>query len=129
MIRAFLQLSDRFRRQHDFTLALPALVYFIKQDQESLLSRSRSANMMAIDPEYPDPKEPKWKEFRLAFNELAVRHGGIPHINKTRDGASSHFAQTEDQESIRQFLAIRQQLDPKGLFLNDYFKTMFANYL
>ncbi|KID83758.1 FAD-linked oxidoreductase [Metarhizium guizhouense ARSEF 977] len=129
MIRAFLQLSDRFRRQHDFILPLPALVYFIKQDRESLLSRSRSANMMAIDPEYPDPKEPKWKEFRLAFNEVAVRHGGIPHINKTRDGAISHFAQTEDQESIRQFLAIRQQLDPKGLFLNDYFKTMFANYL
>ncbi|EHK22912.1 uncharacterized protein TRIVIDRAFT_60270 [Trichoderma virens Gv29-8] len=129
MARAFLQLSRQFRRQRDFTLPLPALIYFIKQDQESLLSRSRSANMMAIDPLYPDPKEPRWKEFRLAFNEVAVRHGGIPHINKTRDGAIGHFAQTEDQDSIRQFLAIRQQLDPKGLFLNDYFKTMFAKYI
>lgn len=30
MVRAFLQLSDRFRQQHDFILPLPALVYFIK---------------------------------------------------------------------------------------------------
>ncbi|KAJ6111295.1 hypothetical protein N7486_003530 [Penicillium sp. IBT 16267x] len=32
MVRAFLQLSDRFRQQHDFILPLPALVYFIKKD-------------------------------------------------------------------------------------------------
>ncbi|RFU73804.1 fad-binding domain-containing [Trichoderma arundinaceum] len=129
MMRAFLQLTGQFRRQRDFILPLPTLVYFIKQDQESLLSRSRSANMMTIDPVYPNPKEPMWKEFRLAFNKLAVRHGGIPHINKTRAGAISHFAQTGDQESIRQFLAIRQQLDQKNLFLNDHFETMFARYL
>jgi FAD/FMN-containing dehydrogenase len=129
MVRAFLQLSDRFRQQHDFILPLPALVYFVKQDQSSLLSRSRSANMMAVDPAYPNPKDPKWREFRLAFNEVALRHGGIPHINKTRDGAISNFAQVHDPESIRQFLQIREELDPKGLFLNDFFTTMFANYL
>ncbi|OJZ79923.1 hypothetical protein ASPFODRAFT_54340 [Aspergillus luchuensis CBS 106.47] len=129
MVRAFLQLSDRFRQQHDFILPLPALVYFIKQDQASLLSRSRSANMMAVDSEYPNPNDPKWREFRLAFNEVAMRHGGIPHINKTRDGAISNFAQAHDPESIRQFLQIRKELDPKGLFLNDFFTTMFANYL
>lgn len=107
IVRAFLQLSDRFRQQHDFILPLPALVYFIKQDRESLLSRSRSANMMAVDPVYPDPNDPTWREFRLAFNEVAMHHGGIPHINKTRDGAIGNFAQAHDPESIRQFLRIR----------------------
>lgn len=129
MVRAFLQLGDRFRRQHDFILPLPALIYFIKQDKESLLSRSQSANMMAVDPVYPDPKDPMWREFRLAFNEVAMRHGGIPHINKTRDGAISHFALTTNPDNIRQFLQIREQLDPKGLFLNDFFTAMFADYL
>ncbi|KAL7951077.1 hypothetical protein V8C42DRAFT_359758 [Trichoderma barbatum] len=129
MVRAFLQLGDRFRRQHDFILPLPALVYFVKQDKASLLSRSQSADMMAVDPVYPDPKDPKWKEFRLAFNEVAMRHGGIPHINKTHDGAISHFALAHNPQSIRQFLQVRQQLDPNGLFLNDFFTTVFAKYL
>ncbi|KAJ6111296.1 hypothetical protein N7486_003531 [Penicillium sp. IBT 16267x] len=85
--------------------------------------------MMAVAPEYPNPKDPKWREFRLAFNKVTVRHGGIPHINKTRDGAISNFVQVHDPASIREFLHVREQLDLKGLFLNDFFTTMFANYL
>ncbi|PNP74449.1 hypothetical protein FNYG_12212 [Fusarium nygamai] len=100
-----------------------------EMDQASLLSRSRSANMMAIDPLFPDPKDPMWKEFRLAFNKIAMTHGGIPHINKTRDGAVNHFAQAHDPDSIRQFLQIRQHLDPNNLFLNNFFRAMFAGYL
>jgi hypothetical protein len=129
MVRAFLQLSDSFRREHDFALPLPALIYFIKQDESSRLSRSRGANMMAVDPTYQDPKDPKWKAFRLAFNEIAIQKGGIPHINKTRDGAISHFAKTQDPEITRLYLQKRKELDPKDLFLNDFFRTMFAEYL
>ena len=92
MVRAFLQLSDRFRQQHGFIFSLPALIYFIKQDQASLLSRSRSSNMIAVHPKYPDPKDPTWREFRIAFSEVAVHCGGIPQINKTLDGAINTFA-------------------------------------
>jgi hypothetical protein len=129
MMRAFLQLCDRFRREHDFILTLPAQIYFVRQDQASLLSRSRHANMMSIDPTYPDPKDTTWKAFRLAFNEIAVLHGGIPHINKTRDGAISHFARAHDPDAIRLYLQKRKQLDPKDLFLNPFFRTMFAEFL
>ncbi|KAJ8098579.1 hypothetical protein POJ06DRAFT_292184 [Lipomyces tetrasporus] len=128
-LRAFLALADRFRREKDFFMPLPALVYFIKQDQESLLSRSRNANMMAIDPEYPDPKEPLWKEFRLAFNEMAMEHGGSPHMNKTRFGAINHFAKSHDQVIIKKYLQLRKQFDPNDLFLNPYFQTTFKDYL
>jgi L-gulonolactone oxidase len=129
MVRALLQLSDRFQQEHDFVLPLPVVIYFIKQDQASLLSRSRTANMIAVDPEYPDPTDPTWKKFRFAFNEIAVIHGGIPHMNKTRDGAINHFAKVYDPDSIRRYLEIRKQFDPKGLFLNDFYKTTFKNYL
>ncbi|CAH0042166.1 unnamed protein product [Clonostachys rhizophaga] len=128
-MQAFLQLADRFRRERDFFMPLPAIIYFIKQDKESLLSRSRDSNMIAVDPEHPDPKDPTWRDFRLAFNEVATKHGGIPHINKTRDGAIHHFAKCQDQESVRKYLQIRKQIDPKDTFLNDYFKTLFAAYL
>jgi L-gulonolactone oxidase len=100
MVRAFLQLSDRFRREHDFALPLPALIYFIRRDEASLLSRSRGANMMAVDP--------KWKAFRLAFDEIAVQYGGIPHINKTRDGAIRHYARTQDPDVIQVYLQKRK---------------------
>jgi len=129
MVREFLQLSDHFRRERDFALPLPALIYFIRKDEASLLSRSRGANMMAIDPTYQDPEDPGWKAFRLAFNEIAVQQGGIPHINKTRDGAISHFVRTQDPEVIQLYLQKRKELDPKDLFLNDFFRTMFAEYI
>ncbi|RKK19290.1 hypothetical protein BFJ65_g6014 [Fusarium oxysporum f. sp. cepae] len=90
---------------------------------------SRSANIMSIDTLYPNPKDPMWTEFRLAFNKVAILRGGIPHINKTRDGAINYFAQAHDLDSIRQFLQIRRQLDPNNLFLNKFFRTIFDGYL
>ncbi|KAK4233615.1 FAD-binding domain-containing protein [Achaetomium macrosporum] len=129
LVREFLELSKRFRQQHKFISPLPALIYFLKQDQASLLSRSRDGNAIAVDPLYPDPSNPTWKEFRGAFNEIAMRHGGIPHINKTRDGAIDCFAKACDQESLKRYLEIRKKFDPKNLFLNGFFKKMFAKYL
>ncbi|KAK9326833.1 hypothetical protein V1520DRAFT_365936 [Lipomyces starkeyi] len=84
---------------------------------------------MAIDPTYPDPKDGRWKAFRLAFNKIAVLHGDIPHINKTRNGAISYFAKAHDPDIIRLYLQKRKQLDPKDLFINIFFRTMFAEYL
>jgi L-gulonolactone oxidase len=129
MVRSFLQLTGRFRREHQFILTLPTVIYFLRQDQAALLSRSYTSNMIAVDPMYPNPSDPTWKMFRLAFNEIAMKHGGIPHINKTRDGAISHFAKAHDQESLKKYLEIRKKFDPKNLFINDFFKTMFSEYL
>lgn len=129
MVRAFLLLTEVFRREYEFILALPTVIYFLPHDQSSLLSRSYGGNMIAVDPMYPDPTDPTWKLFRLAFNEIAMKHGGIPHINKTRDGAIAHFAKAHDQESLKKYLEIRKKFDPKNLFINDYFKTMFSEYL
>jgi L-gulonolactone oxidase len=120
MVRSFLQLTGVFRREHDFILTLPTVIYFLQHDQSSLLSRSYGGNMIAVDPMYPDPTDPIWKLFRLAFNEIAMKHGGIPHMNKTRDGAITHFAKAHDQESVKQYLAIRKKF---------YFKTTFSGYL
>ena len=126
MVRALLELAGRFRRERDFALPLPVLIYFIPRDEASLLSRARGADMLAVDPTYPDPGDPDWHTFRRAFNEIAAQHGGIPHINKTRDGAIHHFAAACDQDALRTYLEARKQLDPKDLFLNDFFRTMFA---
>jgi L-gulonolactone oxidase len=73
----------RFRSERNFLIALPIIIYFIEQDSASLLSRSRNSNMVVIDPEQHEPRDPRWHEFRWAFGELVLKHGGILHINKT----------------------------------------------
>lgn len=85
--------------------------------------------VIPIGPTHPDPKDATWKDFRLEFNKIAVRHGGIPHINKTRDGAIYHSAKAYDKDIIRQYLEKQKKLDPKDLFLNPFFKTMFADLI
>ncbi|KAH0270089.1 FAD-binding domain-containing protein, partial [Aureobasidium melanogenum] len=125
MAHAWISLCNKFEAERNFVLTLPC----IKQDDNMLLSRSRGGNMMAIDPEYEDPTDPKWLEFRLAFSEVARQHGGIPHINKTRDGAIRWFAEACDQDALENYLEQRKEFDPEGMFLNEFFATMFEGRL
>ncbi|KAI7261767.1 FAD-binding domain-containing protein [Hortaea werneckii] len=129
MVRAYRDLLHRFRTEHDFLIILPTIVYFIKQDSNSLLSRSRNSNMVVVDPEHHDPRDPKWKEFRKAFGELAIQHGGIPHINKTVDAAQTYYAESCDQDALEEYLSVRKEFDPKGMFLNEFFEEMFRGRL
>lgn len=129
MVRAYKLLLERFRKERDFLITLPTIVYFIKQDTSSLLSRSRNSNMVVVDPEHHDPKDPRWKDFRKAFGELAIQHGGIPHINKTVEAAVLWYAKACDQRALREYLDLRREFDPKDMFLNDFFKEMFAGKL
>lgn len=129
MVRAYRDLLDRFRKDRDFLITLPTIVYFIKKDENSLLSRSRNSNMVVVDPEHHDPHDPRWKDFRRAFGVLAMQHGGIPHINKTVEAAQTWYAKACDQNALREYLALRKQFDPNGMFLNDFFEKMFAGRL
>ncbi|CAD0095512.1 unnamed protein product [Aureobasidium vineae] len=129
MAQGWVSLCNKFEAEKNFVLTLPCLVYFLKQDENMLLSRSRGGNMMAIDPEYQDPTDPKWLEFRLAFSEVARQHGGIPHINKTRDGAIRWFAEACDQDALSKYLEQRKAFDPENMFVNEFFETMFKGRL
>lgn len=129
MVQAYRQLLNRFRTERDFLITLPTIVYFIKQDTNSLLSRSRNSNMVVVDPEHHDPKDVRWKDFRRAFGELAIQHGGIPHINKTVEAAVLWYAKACDQKALREYLDLRKRFDPKDMFLNDFFKQMFRDQL
>jgi L-gulonolactone oxidase len=93
------------------------------------LSRSRNSNMVVVDPEHHEPRDPRWVEFRRAFGELAMQHGGIPHINKTVEAAQLWYAKACDQEALREYLDLRKQFDPKDMFLNEFFGEMFKGHL
>lgn len=125
----FLKLTERFERQYGLVLVLPTLVYFLPHNSASFLSLSQREDMIALDPTYPDPTNITWKAFRQAFDEMAMHHRGIPHINKARDGACRYFARAYDPDAIRAYLSQQKHFDPKGLFLNSFFRKMFAEYL
>jgi hypothetical protein len=125
----FLKLTERFEREHGFVLVLPTLVYFLPRDSASLLSLSQREDMIALDPTYPDPTNLAWKAFRQAFDEMAMHHRGIPHINKAHDGAHRYFARAYDPDAIQLYLLQRKHFDPRELFLNSFFRKMFAEYL
>lgn len=129
MVRAYRELLTRFRKEHDFLITLPTIVYFIKKDENSLLSRSRHSNMVVVDPEHDNPRDAKWKQFRRAFGELAIQHGGIPHINKTVEAALLWYAKACEQDALREYLDLRRQFDPKDMFLNDFFRQLFGDHL
>ena len=129
MVRAYRKLLERFRAEHDFLITLPTIVYFIKKDGNSLLSRSRNSDMVVVDPEHHDPRDVKWKLFRKAFGELAIQHGGIPHINKTVEAALLWYAKACDQDALRQYLDLRKHFDPRDMFLNEFFGEMFREHL
>ena len=129
MVRAYRALLEKFRIEHDFLITLPTIAYFIKRDTNSLLSSSRNSDMVVIDPEHHDPRDPKSKLFRRAFGELAIQHGGIPHINKTVEAAVLWYAKACDQKALREYLDLRKVFDPKDMFLNEYFGEMFKGQL
>jgi hypothetical protein len=83
------------------------------------------AQAVAVAEVRHDGRGEGWKAFRLAFNDVAMAHGGIPHVNKTRDGAIGHFVKAHDRDAITAYLAKRREFDPKDLFLNDFFQVLF----
>lgn len=49
-----------------------------------------------------------------------------PHSHIRIDpGASDRFVEAHDRDGVAAYLAKRRELDPKDLFLNDYFEAPF----
>jgi FAD-linked oxidoreductase len=65
-----------------------------------------------------------YREYFAALEEIFLRHGGRPHWGKhhTLDAAqlASLYPHWQD------FLRVRAQLDPQGVFLNDYLRRLFG---
>ncbi len=65
-----------------------------------------------------------YKDYFAGIEEIFTRYDGRPHWGKihTRDAAylAAHYPHWDD------FRRVRAQLDPQGVFLNDYLRQLFA---
>jgi FAD/FMN-containing dehydrogenase len=95
--------------------------YRIAKDQQALLSYSYDGTVMTIDP--VSTANPGWKEFLGAYNQFCTDRGGIPLFNQTF-GLTPAIVQKAFGSRLAEFATVREQYDPDGRLLNDYFKSL-----
>jgi len=95
--------------------------YHVRQDSGSLLSYSREASVLTIDP--TGTGEPGWDDFVLAFNTFCVARKARPLLNQspylTAEQVSGAFG-----EPWERMKALRKDWDPEDRLLNDYFREL-----
>ncbi|HLS61727.1 MAG TPA: D-arabinono-1,4-lactone oxidase [Virgibacillus sp.] len=66
----------------------------------------------------------KFKEYFDAVEEVFQHYDGRPHWGKMHTMATKHLR--EAYPRLDDFLQVRKELDPTGLFLNDYVRNLFS---
>jgi len=115
--------------QHNSSVELFTGVRYVAGD-DMLLSTAAGRDTAVISfivmgPSKEEAGDPA--EFARYAQELErltqEKYGGRPHWGKKNWATSKELRTAYDEEAWRKFLAIRQQMDPKGIFLNDYLEA------
>ena len=122
-IPAYLKFCEDYKKETGFRASLISEVYFMAQDDNSLMSPSKSEAVFTMDCVDTRMNDPLWIEFNRRFNTVAANHGGRPLLNQTKQMSREIVYQSlgSDWEG---FLKIREAQDPDGRFLNDFFKDL-----
>jgi FAD/FMN-containing dehydrogenase len=65
-----------------------------------------------------------YKEYFAALEEVLKKYGGRPHWGKMHTQTAASLAQLYPH--WEDFQRVRRQLDPQGMFLNDYLKGVLG---
>jgi FAD/FMN-containing dehydrogenase len=98
--------------------------YHVKQDDNALLSYSRSSGVLTIDP--TGTGEPGWDGFVRAFNEFSSSRGARPLLNQSplltagqvRDAFGAQWEELAER---------RRAWDPEGRLLNRFFRELLGD--
>lgn len=127
VVPAFLEFCAEFTRRTGFRPALPTEVYFIRRDDDALLSFSAKEDIFTLDMVDSLPRTAEdaayWRWMNREFNDFATQHGARPLFNQTKELSRANVHRTLGQD-WQTFVALRQQADPAGRFLNDFFKDL-----
>jgi hypothetical protein len=122
-VPATLAFCDDFRRGTGFRVSLVGEVYRLNEDGHSLLSPTVQEEALTCDFVDTRPNDPRWAEFNRQFNVVAAEFGGRPFLNQTKQLTRDVAHRTLGGDWDR-FLRIREEEDPDGRFLNDYFRGL-----
>ena len=122
-ITQFFQFAKDYYRQKGYRSNLLYVGYWIKQDQQALLSYSYNGNVMTIDP--VSTANPGWDEFLEAYNQFCSERNGVPLLNQTY-GLTPAIVQKAFGDRLTAMKETRKTYDPDGRLLNDYFRSLLS---
>jgi len=120
---AYLAFCDDFRRETGFRASLLSEVYRMNRDDRSLLSPTVAEDSFTVDVTDTRVSDPRWAEFNRRFNDLVAGFDGRPLLNQTKE-LSGEIVHRTLGDDWKRFLEIRQEEDPDGRFLNEYFRGL-----
>ena len=120
---ACFQFCRQYYKDHGYRVNMLFVGYYVAQDQNSLLSYSNDGNVMTIDP--VSTANPGWEDFLVAYNQFSSDQGGIPLFNRPK-GITPPMAQKAWGDRLKVFAAARQEYDPNGRLLNNYFRDLLG---
>jgi len=119
----FFQFCRDYYKQKGYRSDLLYVGYRILQDRNAWLSYSWDGNVMTIDP--VSTGSPGWTQYLDAYNEWCIARNGIPLLNQT-DGLTPAQLRKALGDRLAVFEELRQQFDPNGRLLNDYFRNLLT---
>jgi FAD/FMN-containing dehydrogenase len=82
-LREYLDFADAHKRQYGFRCNMALGSYYVRKDQNALLSYTHDGDTFSIDPIHAVTDQPAWDRFLREFNEFAYRRKGIPLLNQS----------------------------------------------
>jgi L-gulonolactone oxidase len=120
---AYVRFCKDFERRTGFRMSLLSEVYFLAKDNYSLLSYAPDEDIFTCDGINTNPHDVRWVEFNKRYNDFASGFGGRPLFTQTKYLNRDVVYQSLGS-AWEKFVALRQQQDPQGRFLNDYFREL-----
>jgi FAD/FMN-containing dehydrogenase len=111
--------ADALDQHRDY--AHPVDVRFVAQE-DALLSWAQDGPRAVFS--VPDDATATYDSVLADLETLFIRHGGLPHWGKEHTATNTHLRRAHP--GFADFCAIRQELDPHGLFLNAHLAGLFA---
>ncbi|KAG1174940.1 hypothetical protein G6F70_004456 [Rhizopus microsporus] len=118
---AALMKLDKFITENDLKVHFPVEIRFVDEDDVWLSpANGRKTCYIGVIMYRPYGKPVPYKKYWKGYEDIMREYNGRPHW------AKAHGQTRKDLEAsypkFKDFLRVRQQLDPKGIFLNDYLR-------
>lgn len=118
---AVLRKLDKFINENDLKVHFPVEIRFVDQDDVWLSpAYGRKTCYIGVIMYRPYGKPVPYKKYWKAYEDIMREHNGRPHWAKAHGQTRKDLEAS--YEKFADYLRVRQQLDPDGIFLNDYLK-------
>eukprot|EP01080_Neovahlkampfia_damariscottae_P010787 gene10787-3404_t len=97
-------------------------IRFIGKDSSMWLSKFQF-DAASFHIELHNQSSEKWKQYHLEAERILKKYGGIAHWAKTFSKTKEELK--KDYPKFEDFKKLRKQMDPNGIFYNEFLKNLF----